>query len=103
LQLLVSCGCTEEAFQMARQTGEMALLGRLLAEEDATSLEEMRQVAKHFESEQDAFLAGKFYHLAGDELKRSRWRCRRRPPPTTSSSATRSSSSSAAMLMEFPR
>jgi len=69
LQLLVSCSCTEEAFQMARQTGEMALLGRLLADEDATSLEEMRLVAKHFESEQDAFLAGKFYHLAGDELK----------------------------------
>lgn len=54
---------------MAKQTGEMALLGQLLADEDATSLDEMRQVAKHFESEQDAFLAGKFYHLAGDELK----------------------------------
>lgn len=69
LKLLVTCSCTEEAFQMAKQTGEMALLGQLLADEDATSLDEMRQVAKHFESEQDAFLAGKFYHLAGDELK----------------------------------
>jgi WD repeat-containing protein 19 len=54
---------------MARQSGEMALLGRLLADEASASPEEMRLIAKHFETEQDAFLAGKFYHMAGDETR----------------------------------
>ncbi|XP_065347097.1 WD repeat-containing protein 19 [Cloeon dipterum] len=73
LQLLVWCGCASEAFEFARQAGEMALLGRLLAAEAASDgaapTAQLLEVARHFEAEQDAFMAGKFLHLAGESQR----------------------------------
>ncbi|XP_059483099.1 WD repeat-containing protein 19 [Neocloeon triangulifer] len=73
LQLLVWCGCASDAFEFARQAGEMALLGRLLASEvaidGAPPQAQLIEVARYFEAEQDAFLAGKFLHLAGESQR----------------------------------
>lgn len=62
IQFLVMSKCTDEAFHLARLHGQMELYGNSLGQE--ANPEEYESVALHFESENNNYLAGKFYMLA---------------------------------------
>ena len=62
IQFLVMSKCTEEAFHLARMHGLMELYAESLGKE--ANPEEYESVALHFESENNNYLAGKYYMLA---------------------------------------
>lgn len=64
IRFLVMSECFEEAFQLARRTSLMELYGEMLQGTGRT--DDFRSLAVHFEGEKNSFLAGKYYHLAGE-------------------------------------
>jgi WD repeat-containing protein 19 len=55
--------CNDEAFHLARMHGLMELYGDSLGKE--ANPEDYESLALHFENENNNYLAGKFYLLAG--------------------------------------
>lgn len=62
VQFLVMSKCNDEAFHLARMHGLMELYGDSLGKE--SNPEDYESVALHFETENNYYLAGKFYLLA---------------------------------------
>ncbi|XP_076036473.1 intraflagellar transport protein Oseg6 [Oratosquilla oratoria] len=67
IQFLVMSRCNDEAFQLARAHGKMELYADILGAD--ANPEDYKSVALHFDNEKNSFLAGKFYHLAGNHTK----------------------------------
>ncbi|KAK7874235.1 hypothetical protein R5R35_006274 [Gryllus longicercus] len=71
IRFLVLSHCHDEAFQLARQHGQMELYGDILVNtiDVEARPNDFRSLALHFETEKNNFLAGKFYMHAGDYTK----------------------------------
>ncbi|XP_049780005.1 WD repeat-containing protein 19 isoform X1 [Schistocerca cancellata] len=71
IRFLVMSQCYDEAFQLARQHGQMELYGEILSSsvEIDPRPDDFRSLALHFETEKNSLLAGKYYFHAGDYNK----------------------------------
>nr|CAD7423460.1 unnamed protein product [Timema monikensis] len=71
IKFLVLSRCHDEAFQLARQHGQMELYGEILASslDSEVRPDDFRSLALHFDSERKSLLAGKYYFHAGEYQK----------------------------------
>ena len=63
IQFLVMSQCNEEAFRLAQKYGKMDMYAEIIGSE--ASPEDYKSIGLHFENERNPFLAGRFFHLAG--------------------------------------
>ncbi|GAB6019440.1 WD repeat-containing protein 19 [Chamberlinius hualienensis] len=67
IQFLVMSRCNDEAFELAKKYGKMAIYAEVLGKE-ATD-DEFRNLAFYYENEKSNYLAGKYFYLSKDYPK----------------------------------
>ncbi len=67
IQFLILSKCVDEAFQLAKQHGKMALFADIIGED--ASAEDYHSIAMYFESERNSLQAGRFFYRAGQHSK----------------------------------
>ena len=69
IRFLIMSKCVDEAFQLAKQHGRMALFADVMDGGTDATVQDFKSIAVYFEGERNNLQAGRFYYKAGDPSK----------------------------------